>query len=209
MPKLSADEIASYAAGAGFKGEEIKTAVAIALAESGGNTQAHNSKPPDDSYGLWQINMLGSMGPARRKQFGIKSNDELFDPATNARAAYMIYKGSGWKAWTTYTRETYKRNDIQNLIAMLDPRNVGKAIGDEAQKLNPINGVSEAINAFGTTVFKGVAGVIGIGVAITLLVIGVVLLVMSSGRAQKAASVAANVIPGGNVVKGAVKKATK
>lgn len=209
MAKLSADEIAQYAAGAGFKGDEIKTAVAIALAESGGNTHAHNGTPPDNSYGLWQINMLGSMGPDRRARLGIKSNDELYDPKVNARAAYMIYKGSGWSAWTTYTRGTYKQSGIQNLISKLDPRNVGKGIAEEAGKLNPVNGVSEAINAFGTTVFKGVANITGIITAITFLVLGIILLIMGSGRAQKAASIAANVIPGGTVVKGAVKKVTK
>lgn len=108
MPRLSAREIASYAKGAGLN-TGIDIAVAIALAESGGRTDAHNAVPPDDSYGLWQINMLGSMGPARRKQFGISRNSDLYDPATNARAMMQISNGGkNWKPWTTYTRGTYK-----------------------------------------------------------------------------------------------------
>jgi hypothetical protein len=46
--------------------------------------------------------MLGSLGPARRKQYGLKSDDELYDPETNAKIAYNIFKGSGNrfdKAW--------------------------------------------------------------------------------------------------------------
>lgn len=108
MPRLSAGEIASYAKGAGLT-SGVDIAVAIALAESGGRTDAHNALPPDDSYGLWQINMLGSMGPARRKQFGISRNSDLYDPATNARAMMQISNGGkNWKPWTTYTRGTYK-----------------------------------------------------------------------------------------------------
>ena len=35
---------------------------AIALAESGGKSGAHNTTCPDNSYGLWQINMLDEPG---------------------------------------------------------------------------------------------------------------------------------------------------
>lgn len=108
MAKLSASEIASVAKAAGLA-TDVDIAVAIALAESGGNTQAHNALPPDDSYGLWQINMLGSMGPQRRRQLGISRNSDLYDPATNARAMMMISNGGkNWRPWTTYTRGTYK-----------------------------------------------------------------------------------------------------
>lgn len=109
MSKLSAGEIAYYAQQAGFSTAESVAAVGIALAESGGDTQAHNSKPPDDSYGLWQINMLGALGPERRKKYGLSSNDALYDPATNARVAYGIYKDAGAKftPWSTYTNRSY------------------------------------------------------------------------------------------------------
>lgn len=106
---LSAGQIASAAKAGGFPDNEIALAVAIALAESGGNARAHNANPPDDSYGLWQINMLGALGPARRVQFGIKSNDELYDPVTNARAAFMVRRGQGWNAWSVYANGRYKR----------------------------------------------------------------------------------------------------
>lgn len=104
-------QIARHAKAAGFQDFDLQIAVAVALAESGGNERAHNSTPPDNSYGLWQINMLGAMGPERRRQFGIKSNDELFDPAVNAKAAYDVYKRAGnkWRPWSTYTNDTYLR----------------------------------------------------------------------------------------------------
>jgi len=110
MPKaiLSDAQIAGAAKSAGFSGNSLVIAVAVALAESGGNANAHNPVGLDNSYGLWQINMYGSMGPARRKQFGLKSNSELFDPVTNAKAAYAISNGGkNWRPWTTYTSGKY------------------------------------------------------------------------------------------------------
>src|SRR5215207_8357263 len=88
MATLSARDILTFAGNAGFSSdrEEAVIATAIALAESSGNPRAHNDTPAtgDDSYGLWQINMIGELGPERRQQFGISENEQLFDPATNA-----------------------------------------------------------------------------------------------------------------------------
>lgn len=110
MPVISDSAIAAAAKGAGLNNSQTAIAVAIALAESGGNTTAHNAVPPDDSYGLWQINMLGSMGPSRRQQFGLTSNEELYSPSVNAKAMFSISNGGqNWRPWTTYTRGTYLR----------------------------------------------------------------------------------------------------
>ena len=103
MTTLSSEQIYAAAIKAGFDHATATTMTAIALAESGGNSTAHNATYPDNSYGLWQINMLGAMGPARRNQFGIANNEALYDPTANAKAAYAIYKQQGLKAWSTYT----------------------------------------------------------------------------------------------------------
>lgn len=108
--KLSDAQIAGYAKSVGFTGDALVKAVAIALGESSGNPFAHNTNAAtgDNSYGLWQINMLGSMGPARRRKFGISSNDELFDPAKNAKAAYAISNnGKNFRPWAVYTSGKY------------------------------------------------------------------------------------------------------
>src|SRR5882672_1443020 len=70
-------------------------AAAIGLAESGGNPTAHNGNAGtgDDSYGIMQINMLGSLGPSRRAQFGLSNNTDLFDPLTNMRVAVAMSNG--------------------------------------------------------------------------------------------------------------------
>jgi len=107
---LSDAQIAGAAKSAGFSGSSLAKAVAIALAESQGNANAHNKVPPDNSYGLMQINMIGSMGPARRKQFNLKSNEDLFNPVTNMKAAYAISEGGkNFKPWSTYTSGAYLR----------------------------------------------------------------------------------------------------
>jgi len=105
---ISIQKLVSLAKQAGFNDKDAATMAAIAMAESGGNSKAHNKVPPDNSYGLWQINMIGALGPERRKEYGIESNDQLFDPATNARAAKKVYQSQGFGAWTVYKTGAYK-----------------------------------------------------------------------------------------------------
>ena len=107
---LNQEEIARAARAAGFPEDKIATMTAIAMAESSGDSAALNNNPNtgDLSYGLWQINMLGDMGPKRRKLFGIESNEELLDPLTNAKAAYKIYELQGYAAWSVYKSGKYR-----------------------------------------------------------------------------------------------------
>jgi hypothetical protein len=95
---------AKLAMEAGFTKEQAKVMAAIAGGESTFNNRAlnNNRASGDKSYGLWQINMIDEMGPARRKALGISSNEELYDPATNARAAKYIFDRQGYTAWGAY-----------------------------------------------------------------------------------------------------------
>lgn len=94
MANLTAVDLYQLARGVGFPPDTAVKMVAIALKESGGDPLAHNTLPPDDSYGLWQINMYGALGPQRLVQFGLAAPSDLFDPATNAAAAYQIWGGN-------------------------------------------------------------------------------------------------------------------
>jgi hypothetical protein len=100
--KLTPAQIANYAAQAGFTGLGLVTAVAVALAESaGGNTNAWN-QVGEDSRGLWQINVAPNANPS----YG---SSNLFDPLTNAKAAYALSNGgTDWHLWTTFTGGAYK-----------------------------------------------------------------------------------------------------
>jgi murein DD-endopeptidase MepM/ murein hydrolase activator NlpD len=92
MSILSPAEIKAHAIQAGFSEEQARTFTAIALAESGGNTDAHNPSG-EDSWGLWQININPSV---RANTWG-----DLTDPAVNARAAYEISNhGQNLRPWT-------------------------------------------------------------------------------------------------------------
>lgn len=108
---LNPAQLLQLAQGAGFKGQDVQTMAAIAMAESSGNPGAHNrnASTGDNSYGLAQINMLGSMGPARLKQFGLQKNEQLFDPQTNFKAAKQVRDSSGFGAWSTYGSGKYKQ----------------------------------------------------------------------------------------------------
>jgi cell wall-associated NlpC family hydrolase len=93
VPILSPTEIYNIALGAGFTPDQAVTWTAIAMAESGGNTGAHNPSG-EDSRGLWQINVAA----------GVRDNPwgDLYDPAANARAAYQIsHNGTDMRPWTT------------------------------------------------------------------------------------------------------------
>jgi hypothetical protein len=86
----------------GFKGQSLKYAWAVAMKESHGNALDYNGnvRTGDNSYGLFQINMLGSMGANRRTYYGLAYNAQLLNPVTNAQIAYqMSNQGRDWSAW--------------------------------------------------------------------------------------------------------------
>src|SRR3954449_12084787 len=100
---LSVKQIYDTARAAGFTPAAAVTATAIAFAESGGNPSArcHNCFPgvTEDSRGLWQINVDAHPDMA---------GWNLYDPATNARAAYKISSGGKhYTPWSTYTNGAY------------------------------------------------------------------------------------------------------
>lgn len=80
---LTADQVASYARGAGFPEDVIPTMVQIAARESGFNPAAVN--PSSGACGLWQ--MYPCPGP------------HALDPATNAAMAFSKYQASGLTPW--------------------------------------------------------------------------------------------------------------
>ena len=110
--KYSASDAAALIKKVGGTDEEAKTLGAIAMAESRGRPDAHNpnAKTGDNSYGLWQVNMLGSMEQARLKKYGLNSKEDLFDPETNARVALQMKRDrKGYGDWSTYNKGTHEK----------------------------------------------------------------------------------------------------
>lgn len=111
MPTLSPAEIAGvikyYDAGgpqpiAPITDSNAVIAVAIALAESGGNTDAvggPNSNGTFD-YGLWQINSIHN--PAERDKHSAASNWLL--------AWRIAGMGMSWSPWAAYNNNAYKKH---------------------------------------------------------------------------------------------------
>jgi hypothetical protein len=93
----------------GFKGKDLIVAWAVAKKESNGRPLAFNGnhKTGDSSYGMFQINMIDTLGPDRRDKFDINSNAELFNPVKNAEIVfYMTKGGDDWSSWKGITPKT-------------------------------------------------------------------------------------------------------
>lgn len=131
---LSAEAVGKLAFDAGVKDAlDLATAIAVANLESGFKATGLADDSDDLSYGLWQINMKGSLGPERRKKFGLANNEALFDPATNARVmAALSENGKKWGAWSTWTHGPAKVKALQYLPVATKITAAGGIIGDVA-----------------------------------------------------------------------------
>lgn len=105
--KFTVGQLKELALSVGFNEKNASIAAAVAMGESGGDSNSKNFKRPDKSYGLWQINMIDDLGPARMKEFGLQREDQLLDPVTNARAAFKLSGGSNFQPWSVYNEKTY------------------------------------------------------------------------------------------------------
>jgi len=107
--RLSPQQLKDLLHSVGFRGQALRQAWGTAMKESTGRPMAHNqnSKTGDNSYGLFQINMIGSLGPSRLEKYNLESNEDLFDPLTNANIAYQMSDGgNNWSAWHGITDRT-------------------------------------------------------------------------------------------------------
>ena len=100
--KLSDTDLVELLSAVGFEGKALKVAYAVAKKESNGRPLAHNGNRDtgDNSYGIFQINMIADLGADRREKFNLKSNTQLFDPVVNAKIAFfMTGGGEDWSSW--------------------------------------------------------------------------------------------------------------
>jgi hypothetical protein len=94
VPNFTIAQIGAVAEAAGFRGSALVMAIAVALAESGGDPTAtdHDQNGTVDR-GLWQINSVHS-------QFSAACD---YDPRCAAGAAFSISSGgTNWQPWVTY-----------------------------------------------------------------------------------------------------------
>lgn len=109
---MTYNEVAQLAKSVGVPDDQLAIAVAIAVGESALDPRCLTDRLDhrDLSYGLWQINMIGKLGPPRLIKYNLVSNDDLYDALTNAKIMYiMSNKGTDWKDWGAYRNGSYKR----------------------------------------------------------------------------------------------------
>lgn len=104
-------QLAQLAYNAGFRGQALTTAVAVAMAESSGNTGAlnDNASTGDYSVGAWQVNYFGKLMQERTAKYGAPQVLQA-NPQGQAAAAFDISGGGkDFSAWTTYTSGAYQQ----------------------------------------------------------------------------------------------------
>jgi len=114
MAKYTRQQIIELLRQAGVPEQDIPTMVAIAMAESAGNTDAQGDKTLanskwGNSVGLFQIRSLRDPS----KYTGVdrlRDAAKLEDPVYNAKAAWAISKeGTDYSPWTTFNEGTYQK----------------------------------------------------------------------------------------------------
>ena len=106
---LSPHELAYVAAAAGFTGDDLVTAVALALAESGGDPEIMGRSDTGTSvgnrdHGLWQIS--GRWHGAK-----LQAAPAWRNPYVNGRLAFKVYSDNGrtFQPWSAFTSRAHER----------------------------------------------------------------------------------------------------
>jgi hypothetical protein len=175
MPKLSAAQIAGVikytsdnGAGTSFTNampdvdKNGPIAIAIALAESGGNTDAvggPNSNGTYD-YGLFQINQrahsdkLGELGPVGASGKPEPTDPKWKNPNTNWEIALDLFLSRGsWADWSTYNNQSYRAHLLAATSAWANPDG---SMVDHSAVVDTIGGgidtAVDAANGFGALI---------------------------------------------------------
>jgi hypothetical protein len=192
---LSAGQIYALARNAGLSPATATTATAVALAESGGRTDAMGDVGLEDgtwgpSVGLWQIRSL----KAQQGTGQVRDASRLTDPAFNAAAMASISgAGKNFKPWSTYTSGKWA-NFLQT------SGNAAISAGDD-----PLSSHANPLTEAGASLLNsiGLGGATSAGTAVGQAVAG-----MTSGWGTDALSISLRIVgalaAAGLVIVGAV-----
>jgi hypothetical protein len=196
----------------GLTAAQARKAGAVGWLESHGDPNAHNTNAAtgDNSYGYWQINMLGDLGPTRRALFGISSNDQLFDPQTNARAMKILSSnGQDFSPWSTNAAadEWMKTHLIQTEGS--GPDGGQSTVGKIADALNPVDELKSIVD-FGNKTARWVSNAenwVRVGYVVggsAMVLVGLVMMLQSTSLG----SAVTKVVPAGRAINLAKKVAS-
>jgi hypothetical protein len=183
--------------GGGWPASEVRTAAAVAMAESGGDADVVNpaacSSNDDHAVGLLQvctINLGAGGGPKEKSAY----QDWLKNPDNNARAGHAVFQEQGWGAWATYKSGAYKRFIGQDPLITTKKGTLTDSVSDAVETVtNPLSGIGDVLAKIAEALFdpstyfrlgKGLLGGI-------LLILGTAAIVF----------VVANKVSGGKITK--------
>jgi hypothetical protein len=145
----SVPEIYQAGVKAGWNPAQSVVATALALAESGGRSEATNQDSDHYVVGPWQINMTVWGKQVYRDGW---TESCLRDLSCAASAAYKISKaGRDWTPWETFTNGDYKKF-LQKVI-----QEVGKSV------TNPGQFAGDVAKGVGIVAGQGVQATTGLG----------------------------------------------
>lgn len=177
----------------------LDVAIAVCLAESGGNTGAAN--PNSNARGLWQI-MTSVHGEkiaqeTRRWEGELGKRVDILNPYVNTAVAARIFaEAGGWSPWQAYNTGAYKRylgkgkaayealNSPANLKRMLErinnEREYGLALGQAAAGAVPFGALAnnDLITSPDALLGKALAFVKESGVVIGLWILAIIMVLL-------------------------------
>jgi hypothetical protein len=167
---LSPVQIYTLARGAGLSAAAATTATAVALAESGGRTDAMGDVGLEDakwgpSVGVWQIRSLKAQSGTGQDRDATR----LTDPAFNAKAmADISGAGKNFGAWSTYTSGAYKKHlgDVATGIVS------NPGAGDPSNGTVAKNAISSLTSGWGADAMSIGLKILGGGAAAALVIVG-------------------------------------
>lgn len=155
MAVLTREQLAASLRRAGFNEEATRIMVAIALAESGGDTNATANTTREYSVGPWQINL--------HAHGDWVTESCARDPDCAARAAYAISKnGTTFTPWSVFTNRMYEKFldwaglDPKGTPLLIDPNDpnapnlpggVTVAPGTPVKVDDPLSGIADRLRA--------------------------------------------------------------
>lgn len=152
---LTAPQIAMWATQGGFQGEDAVTAVAVALAESGGHTNArHVNADGSTDYGVWQINAKWWPDLFERYPLWWSVDNAVMAKEVRTRGR------RGWGEWTTYRTGAYRLYlpSARDAVANPDRGNiVTPAPGDLIERnplTEPLHNAANAVAGLAQAVSK-------------------------------------------------------
>jgi len=134
---LTYEQVAALAHTAGFRGDRLVVAVAVAAAESGrdaadvGDEHLVNGTW-GPSVGLWQIRSLH-----KDKGTGRTRDEEANrDPLVNAKAAFAVSDGGrNWSPWTEFKNGGFRAHVVPAGHAVIAIGEAGFSIGDVVREV--------------------------------------------------------------------------